>query len=217
MVPYATRYYIEKQFQEVYTISKFKEFQAELTGKVYCNITSIEVGYPESRYEVQEDIKLNERKKKKRFTVMFEGEKYHIVCSCHLFEFRGILCRHALSVLIRNDVKFIPDSYILRRWRRDVCRAYTRVKINYNGWVSTPEQVRYDQLQSLSAKVANLVVDDEERTRKFMELLENQLNNLTISIPRTNCGSNLLSQGSVQISSDCGKAARTSFGLILDP
>jgi len=72
-------------------------------------------------------------------------------------------------------------------------------------------------LQSLSAKVANLVVDDEERTREFMELLENQLNNLTISIPRTSCGSNLLSQGSVKISSDCGGVARTSSGAILDP
>ena len=129
MVACATRYYIEKQFQEVYIISKFKEFQVELTRKVYCDIISTEVGYPGSRYEVQEDIILNERKKKKRFTVMFEREKCHIVCSCHLFEFRWILCRHALSVLIRNDVEFIPDSYILRRWRRDVCRAYTRSKI----------------------------------------------------------------------------------------
>jgi len=217
MVPCATRYCMEKQFQEVYTISKFKEFQEELIGKVYCDIISIEVGYVGTRYEVQEVIIFNEITKKKKFTVMFEGEKCYIVCSCHLFEFRGILCRHALSVLIRNDVELIPNSYILRRWRKDVCRAYTRVKINYNGWVSTPEQVRYDQLQSLSAKVANLVVDDEERTREFTELLENQLNNLTISIPRTSYGSNLISQGSVQVSSDCFEVAKTLSGPILDP
>ncbi|XP_052169880.1 protein FAR1-RELATED SEQUENCE 4-like isoform X2 [Diospyros lotus] len=217
MVPCATRYCMEKQFQEVYTISKFKEFQEELTGKMYCDIISTEVGYLGTRYEVQEDIIFNETTKRKRFTVMFEGEKCHIVCSCHLFEFQGILCKHALSVLIRNDVKLIPDSYILRRWRKDVRRAYTRVKINYNGWVNTPEQVRYDQLQSLFANVANLVVDDKERTRELMELLENQMNDLTISRLRTTCGSNLLSQGSVQSASDCGKVARTSSGLILDP
>jgi len=171
----------------------------------------------ESRYKVQEDIIFNETTKRKIFTVMFEGEISRIVCSCHLFEFRGILCRHAISVLIRNDVKLIPESYILRRWRKDVCRAYTRVKINYSGWVSTPEQVKYDKLQSLFAKVANLVVDDDERTREVMEFLENQMNNTSISRRSTSCGSNCNSQGSVQITSDCGEVVRTSYDPILDP
>jgi len=98
-----------------------------------------------------------------------------------------------------------------------VCRAYIRVKINYSGWVSTLEQVKYDKLQSLFAKVANLVVDDDERTREVMEFLENQMNNTSISRRSTSCGSNLLSQGSVQIASDCGKVVRTSSDSILDP
>ncbi|KAL2460132.1 Protein FAR1-RELATED SEQUENCE 5 [Abeliophyllum distichum] len=38
MVPYATKYDMEKQFQEVYTISKFREFQEEFTAKVYCEL-----------------------------------------------------------------------------------------------------------------------------------------------------------------------------------
>ncbi|XP_052198368.1 protein FAR1-RELATED SEQUENCE 5-like [Diospyros lotus] len=217
MVPCATKYCIEKQFQEVYTISKFKEFQEELTGKVYCDIISTELTCLGTRYEVQEDIIFNATTKRKTFTVMFEGEIGRIVCSCHLFEFRGILCRHVISVLIRNNVKMIPKSYILRRWRKDVCRAYTRVKINYSGWVSTPEQVKYDKLQSLFAKVANLVVDDEERTREVMEFLENQMNNTSISRRSISSDNNILSQGSVQIAFDCGEVARTSSNPILDP
>ena len=78
-----------------------------------------------------------------------------------------------------------------------MCRAYIRVKINYSGWVSTPEQVKYDKLQSLFANDANLVVDDEERTHEVMEFFENQMNNTSISRQSTSCGSNLLSQGSV--------------------
>ncbi|KAL2475040.1 Protein FAR1-RELATED SEQUENCE [Abeliophyllum distichum] len=36
IVPCATKYEMEKQFQETYTITKFREFQEEFTGKVYC-------------------------------------------------------------------------------------------------------------------------------------------------------------------------------------
>lgn len=38
MVPCATAFNMEKQFQSVYTISKFKEVQNEFTGKVYCDL-----------------------------------------------------------------------------------------------------------------------------------------------------------------------------------
>ena len=39
-IPSATNYMIERLNQEVYTLSKFKEFQAELTGKIYCEIVN---------------------------------------------------------------------------------------------------------------------------------------------------------------------------------
>ena len=54
MVPCASRYPMEKQFQEVYTISKFKEFQNEFTGKMYCEVVFIEEGSLGTRYVVRE-------------------------------------------------------------------------------------------------------------------------------------------------------------------
>ncbi|XP_023539593.1 protein FAR1-RELATED SEQUENCE 11-like [Cucurbita pepo subsp. pepo] len=41
-----------------------------------------------------------------------------ISCSCHQFEFSGILCRHALRVLSTVNCFQIPDSYLPVRWRR---------------------------------------------------------------------------------------------------
>ncbi|XP_073144191.1 protein FAR1-RELATED SEQUENCE 11 [Henckelia pumila] len=41
-----------------------------------------------------------------------------ISCSCHQFEFSGILCRHALRVLSTGNCFQIPDRYLLLRWRR---------------------------------------------------------------------------------------------------
>lgn len=40
-------------------------------------------------------------------------------CSCKGFETNGILCRHALRVLSLKNCFFIPDKYLLTRWRRE--------------------------------------------------------------------------------------------------
>ncbi|XP_022861207.1 protein FAR1-RELATED SEQUENCE 5-like [Olea europaea var. sylvestris] len=174
MVPCVTRYEMEKQFQSVYTISKFKEFQEEFTGKVYCEVLSAQDSYLHTIYEVREDIIFNGGMKKKIFKVLFRRDECEFECSCHLFEFRGIICKHAISVLIRNDVALLPEKYILKRWRRDVNRPYTRVPINYDGWISTPEQVRYDQLCLAFTKLADLVAHDEERCQGIMDWIDLQ-------------------------------------------
>ncbi|XP_022861662.1 protein FAR1-RELATED SEQUENCE 11 [Olea europaea var. sylvestris] len=41
-----------------------------------------------------------------------------ISCSCHQFEFSGILCRHALRVLSTGNCFQIPERYLPLRWRR---------------------------------------------------------------------------------------------------
>ncbi|XP_052195759.1 protein FAR1-RELATED SEQUENCE 5-like [Diospyros lotus] len=217
VVPCVSKYAMEKQFQKVYTISKFKEFQEEFTGKMYCEVVSTEEGPLGIRYEVREDIIFDEKVKEKKFVVVFEKEKCDIVCSCHMFEFRGIICRHVVTVLIRNGVRLVPEKYILKRWRRDVSRSYKRVKINYNGWINTPGQLRYDELCNAFAKVANLVADDEEQTRATMEWIESQLNVLNISNAKLSCGSNIYAQHTVQEQVfDCGEAATVSSHQILD-
>jgi zinc finger SWIM domain-containing protein 3 len=40
-------------------------------------------------------------------------------CSCKKFEFAGILCCHALKVLDFNNIREIPEEYILKRWTID--------------------------------------------------------------------------------------------------
>ena len=39
------------------------------------------------------------------------------ICTCHLFEFVGIICRHILAVFVKKSlVDFLPSHYILERW-----------------------------------------------------------------------------------------------------
>ncbi|XP_022841862.1 protein FAR1-RELATED SEQUENCE 5-like [Olea europaea var. sylvestris] len=51
-LPCVTDYEMEQQFQSVYTISKFKEAQAEFTGKVYCDLISTSEGPSGTMYEM---------------------------------------------------------------------------------------------------------------------------------------------------------------------
>ncbi|XP_022846287.1 protein FAR1-RELATED SEQUENCE 1-like [Olea europaea var. sylvestris] len=165
MVPCATKYGMEKQFQVVYAISKFRGFQDEITEKVYCDVISVVDICSEKLYEIEEDVIYEKHVRKKKFAVTFRTENCNVIYSCHLFEFRGILCRHAilvLMVLMRNGITSLPERYILRRWRWDVNRAHMMVTVNYAGLVRTPSQLRYDRMCEVFTTLADIAADDEE-------------------------------------------------------
>ena len=99
--------YHGKQVQEVYTTAKFKKFQAELTGKMYCHVLNLNNYGALSEYEVSEDFLI-------RDTIEEKGEECEIKCVCLLFELRGILCHHAIAVLILEGIYSMPTKYITR-------------------------------------------------------------------------------------------------------
>nr|GMD68686.1 protein FAR1-RELATED SEQUENCE 5-like [Ipomoea batatas] len=64
---------------------------------------------------VVEDVKVGDKRRDVKFMVAFNEVEYEAKCNCRLFEFRGILCRHALLVLILrkssisyNDIDCVP-------------------------------------------------------------------------------------------------------------
>ncbi|RYR11530.1 hypothetical protein Ahy_B04g069050 [Arachis hypogaea] len=83
-------------FQHVYTHQKFREVQAQLRGKANCitRLTNSALGY--SVYEVLEQVFSSIFNK---FAVTYDSVAAHVKCQCLLFESRGILCCHTLSVL----------------------------------------------------------------------------------------------------------------------
>ncbi|XP_022861564.1 protein FAR1-RELATED SEQUENCE 5-like, partial [Olea europaea var. sylvestris] len=75
MVPCATQFEMEQQYQSVYTISKFREVQAEFIGKVYCDILSTSERCSNITYEVRETIMFEGHRRKKTFIVAYERDK----------------------------------------------------------------------------------------------------------------------------------------------
>ncbi|XP_058208079.1 protein FAR-RED IMPAIRED RESPONSE 1-like [Rhododendron vialii] len=94
-------YGFEDQFQDAYTIAKYKDFQAQVASKIACNFTSMKVvddGI--SKFEIEEDIKVGEKGILKTITfhVCYNEESKESNCTCWLFESKGIVCKHIVMV-----------------------------------------------------------------------------------------------------------------------
>ncbi|XP_031252418.1 protein FAR1-RELATED SEQUENCE 5-like [Pistacia vera] len=177
-IPCISTYAIEKQFQDVYTIAKFKEFQQELAAKLYCELSSFNEIDSYTEFIIEEDVMVGETHRRVPFVVCFYEATCDVRCNCRLFEFRGILCRHAIVVLIRKQISNIPEKYILRRWRKNINRCYTKVKISYNSWSTNLEGQRFDQLSNLFSTVANLASNNEDDCNMVIEMMNDMKNKL---------------------------------------
>ncbi|XP_022859242.1 protein FAR-RED IMPAIRED RESPONSE 1-like [Olea europaea var. sylvestris] len=220
----ALRNKVEKEYQAdfksysqmlVYSMSRFREVQDEFTRKVYCDLLAASEGSSGTTYEILEDVLIEHIWKKKKWFVSFRRDSSKIVCSCHLFEFRGIIRRHAIVVLIRNNVTSMPERYVLRMWRKDVSRAHTRVAVNYAGLVTTPAQLRYDDMCRAFSQLADLTTDDEGRSRIIMDWIKCQYKELTLT--KSSNGTNVMSQPAVHLPSQNIDSQKFACETMRDP
>ncbi|KAH9768887.1 protein FAR1-RELATED SEQUENCE [Citrus sinensis] len=174
-LPCRTSFAIEKQVEEVYTISEFQEFQQELVNKIYCEVFSC----GGSEYEVIEN---DEKSREKTFRVIFEKDEGEIRCVCSMFEYKGILCKHAIVVLSRNRVQLLPEKYIVRRWRKDVRRFSSKVKVSYNARSSSIEHQRYKEECTTFYDVAEVASKNEESHKNIMGWIEKVMKDVSLNV-----------------------------------
>ncbi|KAI3878324.1 hypothetical protein MKX03_021784 [Papaver bracteatum] len=105
--------------------------------------------------------------------------EFDINCSCQKFEFEGILCRHAINILIRNNILLISDKYILRRWRKDIVRSHTKVKVSYSCWENNESSVRFNQLSVKFSEAADLACVSKEQHTVVNEWLDEIIKKLS--------------------------------------
>jgi zinc finger SWIM domain-containing protein 3 len=100
MFPLITLHSIEKQLQGIYTNEKFKEVQEEFRGFMMCFTFLLKCKGAISTYEVIDRVRVNDDfTKEVKYCAYFNDNECDVKCTCRLFEFRGIMCRHALIVL----------------------------------------------------------------------------------------------------------------------
>lgn len=105
---------MEKQAANLYTRRIFMIFQGELVETLANPATKIDDSGTVTTYRV---AKFGEEHK--AHIVSFNALEMKANCSCQMFEFSGITCRHILSVFRAKNVLTLPSQYILKRWTRD--------------------------------------------------------------------------------------------------
>ncbi|XP_073296359.1 protein FAR-RED ELONGATED HYPOCOTYL 3-like isoform X2 [Primulina huaijiensis] len=134
----------EKHVAGVYTHAVFKKFQVEVLGAVAC------APKKEEKVDATIKFKVQDFERNQEFTVTLNEMKSEVSCICHLFEFKGFLCRHAMIVLQICGISAIPSQYILKRWTRDARSGYS------TGDASEQIQSRVQRYNDLYQRVVKL-------------------------------------------------------------
>ncbi|XP_031105645.1 protein FAR1-RELATED SEQUENCE 2-like isoform X2 [Ipomoea triloba] len=103
----------EKQMSTVYTHAVFKKFQSEVHGMGSCDVQKEGEGGKTMLYRVDDS------EMQQKFIVAWIERQSSVYCSCHSFEYRGFLCRHAMKVLQIYGISSIPPQYVLKRWTKE--------------------------------------------------------------------------------------------------
>ncbi|XP_050224077.1 protein FAR1-RELATED SEQUENCE 3 isoform X2 [Mercurialis annua] len=105
---------MEKQAANLYTKKIFAKFQEELVETFVYTANRIEGDGSISTFRV---AKFEDDQK--AYMVTFNFPEMRADCSCQMFEYSGVLCKHVLTVFTVTNVLTLPSHYILKRWTRN--------------------------------------------------------------------------------------------------
>ncbi|XP_059444592.1 protein FAR1-RELATED SEQUENCE 5-like isoform X2 [Corylus avellana] len=169
-IPCVTVFPLEKLFQDVYTNAKFKEVQEQFGTCVSCNNSLLKSEGAISTYQVIETVVVpGNRMIDKIFGVFFNEDEFEVKCTCAMFELRGIICKHSISVLLTKKVTTLPSRYILDRWMKNIKRKYTLIKSSCDAFVGNSSSQRYDRMCKNCEELASLT---SESVEYFMEVMK---------------------------------------------
>ncbi|KDP37057.1 hypothetical protein JCGZ_06113 [Jatropha curcas] len=178
-----SRCYFELQLSKLYTNEILKRFEKEVEGMYACFSTrQVSVDGPLITYIVKEQVEIEGNcQETSDFEVMYNASEMDILCVCGLFNFRGYLCRHALSILNQNGLEEIPPQYILTRWRKDVKRSYV-LDHRFGGGIDTNNPVhRYDHLYKCIVRVVEEGKKSQDHYKITVQALGEILNKFHLS------------------------------------
>lgn len=105
---------MEQQAANMYTNKIFAKFQEELVETFAYTANNVENDGVISKYRVAKY-----EHDHKAYMVTLNMSEMKANCSCQMFEYSGILCRHVLTVFTVTNVLTLPSHYILKRWTKN--------------------------------------------------------------------------------------------------
>ncbi|KAM3214117.1 hypothetical protein ACQJBY_066505 [Aegilops geniculata] len=116
-VPLRVNLPIEKHASKVYTRAMFEKFGEELYK---CGAHVLDEVLPRRIYKsTHVEAAIRERWSKVEFKIEVNEDESFFSCECGYFEHAGLVCCHALQVMVHFRLQKIPPKHILKRWTRD--------------------------------------------------------------------------------------------------
>ncbi|XP_058090138.1 protein FAR1-RELATED SEQUENCE 5-like isoform X2 [Magnolia sinica] len=108
---------LERQAGGIYTRKIYKKFQEEVSAMSNYIAEKVDSNEGVDTYLVEKYMQdLGQIKKK--YIVNLNASNMEVKCSCKMFDFSGILCRHTLLVFRMKNILMLPSHYFLKRWTR---------------------------------------------------------------------------------------------------
>ena len=173
--------YFELQLSKLYTNDILEMFKREVEGMYSCFSTrQLNADGPIFTYIVKDQVEVERNRREARdYEVFYNATEMEVLCICGLFNFKGYLCRHALSVLNQNGIEEIPPQYILSRWRKDIPRNYV-LDHSSNGIDANNPVHRFDHLYKCVVQVVEEGRKSEDRYKFALQALDQILNKLRL-------------------------------------
>lgn len=167
---------MEKQASELYTRKLFTRFQEELVGTLTFMASKAEDDGAITTYRV---AKYGENHR--AYHVKFNVLQMKATCSCQMFEFSGILCRHVLAVFRVTNVLTLPYHYMMKRWTRNARSNITlddQISDIYMSYLES-HTVRYNTLRHEAFKFVDEGVKTLGTYRVAMDALQEMAGRIT--------------------------------------
>ncbi|XP_020412751.1 protein FAR1-RELATED SEQUENCE 5-like [Prunus persica] len=173
---------MDKQMAKIYTKAMFQKFEQELMQSLPCFMELKMDDASQAIYKVSE----REMGKTRVTEVVYDKYSDQWSCSCKGFEFIGILCCHALTLLKREQIEYLPNKYILNRWKKT---AKSGLVSDSNGnEIKDCENNSLLIKRSRMSRLASDVIEHALMSEEGCELLSNNLNDTQVTLKLLNDG-----------------------------
>ncbi|CAM0878002.1 unnamed protein product [Alopecurus aequalis] len=170
-----SKFPMEEQLSKLYTLNMFVKFQDELKSTMQCQVQLD--GSASSFIVIDLAAEPGTEMVNKKYEVVHCMETNRMECNCGLFQFCGIVCRHALSVLKWQQVYDIPPCYVLDRWRSDYKQLHA-LDNPLKDFVSSNHVERYDQVSLQCLRLVEIGMVSDEKYQHALKLINDMTRTL---------------------------------------
>ncbi|KAL6284479.1 hypothetical protein ACE6H2_015408 [Prunus campanulata] len=162
---------METQVAGLYTKALYQKFQIEELKSLKCFLQCTTSDDRQRVYKVTERIKPGVSKVKE---VVYDVSADLASCSCKHLEFCGIPCRHVLAFLKHEQVEYLPDKYLLKRWmqRAKSALVFDHDAIKIKDHVDRCVLMRRSKLSKLAITLIDSASMSEEAGKLLLETLQ---------------------------------------------